>query len=96
MMVEEFTAAAFKLKKGEISPPVITPFGVHLITVVDERPGTKPWTEVRDQLYGGAQNELFRELAAELRKAAKVEYSSVMPHLDPATGQIRLPAGAIK
>lgn len=96
VMVEEFSAAAFKLKKGEISPPVVTPFGVHLITVVDERPGTKPWTDVRDQLYGGAQNELFRDLAAELRKTAKIEYSSVMPHFDPATGQILVPAGAAK
>lgn len=92
VMVEEFSAAAFKLSKGEISPPVVTPFGVHLITVTDERPGTIGWADVRDKLYSGAQNELFRELAAELRKTAKIEYTGVMPHVDAATGQI-VPAG---
>lgn len=92
VMVEEFSSAAFKLKKDEISPPVVTPFGIHLITVTDEKPGRIGWTDVRDKLYSGAQNELFRELAAELRKTAKVEYTNVMPHLNPATGQI-VPAG---
>jgi len=91
-MVEDFNTAAFKLNRGEISPPVATSFGVHLITVTDERPGSIPWTEVREPLAAAAENALFHKLAAELRKTAKVEYANLVPHLDPATGQVVVPA----
>jgi peptidyl-prolyl cis-trans isomerase C len=93
-MGDEFSAAAFKLAKGEISPPVVTPFGVHLITVTDERPGTTPWTAVREQLLPAAENDFFRRTAGELRKSADVKYTDLVPHLDPATGKIVVPAKA--
>jgi parvulin-like peptidyl-prolyl isomerase len=82
-MVEEFSAAAFRLKKGEISPPVLTPFGVHLITVTDEQPGTVKWQDVREQLITAAQLPLFRQLATQLRPRAKMEYTGLLP-LPPA------------
>lgn len=82
-MVEEFSAAAFRLKKGEISPPVLTPFGVHLITVTDEQPGTLKWQDVREQLITAAQVPAFHQLAAHLRKTAKVEYTGVLPRVEP-------------
>lgn len=90
-MGEEFSSAAFKLNKGEISPPVVTPFGVHLITVTDERPGGTPWTAVREQLLPAVENEFFRRTAGELRKTAKVDYTDLVPHVDPATGKIVVP-----
>jgi parvulin-like peptidyl-prolyl isomerase len=90
-MGEEFSAAAFKLPKGEISPPVLSPFGVHLITVTEEKPGTTTWTDARDRLWPAAENDLFRRTTAELRKTAKVEHTNLVPHLDPATGKVVVP-----
>ncbi|MGC3969337.1 MAG: peptidylprolyl isomerase [Pirellulales bacterium] len=78
-MVEEFSSAAFRLKKGELSQPVVTPFGVHLITVTDEQPGLVKWQDVRDQLIAAAQLPLFRQLAAQLRPRAKIEYTGALP-----------------
>lgn len=90
-MGEEFSAAAFKLNKDQISPPVVSPFGVHLITVTAERPGTTPWTDVRQQILPAAENDFFRRTAGELRKSAQVNYTDLVPHLDPATGKIVVP-----
>jgi len=39
-LVPEYESAAYQLKVGEISPPVISPFGVHIIRL-DERMGEK-------------------------------------------------------
>lgn len=37
MMVSEFETAAFELPKGEISEPVHTDFGWHIIKVIDKK-----------------------------------------------------------
>ena len=92
-MVEEFAAAAFRLKKGEISPPVITSFGIHLITVTDEKPGKLTLVDVREQIMPVAAAELFRETGRDFRKTAKVEYSGAIPHVDPVSERV-VPAGA--
>ena len=38
-MVEPFARAAFALKPYQLSEPVVTEFGVHLILAVDHKPG---------------------------------------------------------
>ena len=56
-----FSNTAFALSKNEISQPVKTPFGYHLIKVTELMPATtKPFEQVRDEL---AQN--FQRSAAE-------------------------------
>lgn len=51
MMVPEFEEAAFGMEPEQISCPIKTQFGYHLIKVTEKRdPGIKPFNEVKDQL----------------------------------------------
>ena len=50
-MVPEFEAAAFALKKGEISAPVRTQFGLHLIQLTDKKAeGVAPFEEAQEDI----------------------------------------------
>ncbi|HJU84388.1 MAG TPA: peptidyl-prolyl cis-trans isomerase [Holophagaceae bacterium] len=74
-MVKEFSDAAFKMKPGEISQPVKTQFGVHLIKVEGVKPETvKSFDEVKEQLRADLQSDRFNARATEkleqLRKRA--------------------------
>jgi parvulin-like peptidyl-prolyl isomerase len=73
--VEAFSKAVFALEKNQVSPPVVTPFGVHLIQCVEIRPGKKTLDDVREDLLAAATAELFRQRAATERKSAQIEYA---------------------
>jgi len=90
-MVEDFSKAAFALDKGQISEPVMTPFGIHLIKVTDIKPGTKRWTEVVDQIRLRAAVDLFEKLAEKEAANAKVEYTGKSPYYKPGTSEIVMP-----
>jgi len=73
--VPEFTQAAFNLKVGDVSQPVKTPFGWHLILVEEKQPAVaKPLAEVspeiaalllrRDRARGLAEAEAKKGLAS--------------------------------
>ncbi len=57
-MVETFEEAAFGMEPGQISEPVRTQFGWHLIKVEDRRPaGVKPLEEVRETIADRIRRE---------------------------------------
>lgn len=88
LMLESFAAAAFKLEENQLSEPVTTPYGVHLIKVTDTKPGRKTWLEVKDQLKGPATQELFEKVAAAQRQKANIEFSDKYPHFEQGTKQL--------
>jgi parvulin-like peptidyl-prolyl isomerase len=91
VMVEPFARAAFALAKGEISPPVATVFGIHLITVTGEKPGEKKLAELRDAVRAALAEQLYNDLAARERPKAKIEFVGNAPHYKPGTTELVVP-----
>jgi peptidyl-prolyl cis-trans isomerase C len=74
-MVPEFEKAAFELKTGELSKPVKSQFGWHIIKVEDRRQKKPPtFEEVKDRLVGSMAQNKAQEIATNLRGKATIEY----------------------
>ncbi len=73
-MVPEFSEIAFKLDKGQISAPVKTQFGWHVIRVEDKRVKPPPkFDEVRGQIEQFVVRKAQAELVQKLRAENKLE-----------------------
>jgi len=73
-MVPEFAEAAFKLEKGQISDPVKTQFGWHIIKLEDKRVKPTPtYDQVKGQLESYVARRAQAELVDNLRKTATIE-----------------------
>jgi parvulin-like peptidyl-prolyl isomerase len=74
-MVEPFAKAAFAMKVGQISDPVRTPFGYHLILVTGRKPGqpTK-FEDVKDAVQEWYSFQLRTQLLEKIWPTAKVTY----------------------
>lgn len=73
-MVPEFGDAAAKLEPGQISDPIKTQFGWHIIKLDEKRPKVfPPLDQVKDQVARYVVQKAQSELVMKLREGAKIE-----------------------
>jgi peptidyl-prolyl cis-trans isomerase C len=84
-MVDEFQEAAWRAKIGEITGPIKTGYGYHLILIEEKRPvpDRQPFEAVKEQIKGQLRevlgeklNNRARDFVTELRAQSKVEYQT--------------------
>ena len=84
-MVAPFAEAAFKLNAGQVSDPVKTQFGWHVIKVEEKR--TKPvptFPEMKEQVDQYITRKAQQDLILKLREGAKIERTATAPAAPPA------------
>ena len=74
-MVKPFEDAAWALKANEVSAPVQSQFGWHVIKMLDKRNKPAPAFEtVKDGILNSLVQQKAQEIIGGLHKAAKIEY----------------------
>ena len=91
-MVPEFDKAAFSLQPGQISQPVKTRYGYHIIRVTERQEGErKPFDQVKEQIRMTLRNQRLQEQVdghfAELKKDADMKID------EEALARVTIPTG---
>jgi peptidyl-prolyl cis-trans isomerase C len=100
-MVPEFSDAAFKLKEGEVSEPVHTQFGWHIIKVEGVRTKSfPPFEQIKDQAARYVAQKAETDAITQLHSAAKIELfdadGKLLPPAQAPTSDKAAPADATK
>ncbi len=87
--VPEFERAMNELQLGEISQPVESPFGVHLIQVLERRvqdmSDERDRNAARQQIHARKADEQYEQWLRRLRDEAYVEYKEGVPKDSPVS-----------
>ena len=75
-MPPEICRVAFRLKKGEISAPFRTKFGMHLYKVTQIRPGNLNLEDVRSSVISRLSHSLWTQFVAQARAKAQIDWKS--------------------
>ncbi len=92
-MPEAFSKTAFDLKVGEVSEPISTKFGIHLVQIREVREGNRTWKESRQELTQDVKRWLFDWAAEKQRDKAKVSFTGQGPYWQTVDGIRRLNRG---
>jgi peptidyl-prolyl cis-trans isomerase C len=92
MMVPPFEKAAFALKPGDISEPVLSPFGYHIIQV--ESHSTRSLDEVKPEIVAQLRPQAARDAVQALTSKAKMELNDAYFGAAPAAPGAGAPAPA--
>ncbi len=90
VMVKEFEDVAFSLKPGEVSQPVHTKFGWHIIKVIDHQQDRPLTVEMLDQLRGQALSKWMDDARAK----ASIEWHVSNEPTPTPTGEFSPPPDA--
>lgn len=74
MMIPEFENAVIEMEAGEISQPIETQFGWHIVLLNETRMSSAPaFEEVREELSAELQREAARALIEDLKAATSID-----------------------
>ena len=90
-MDASFSRAAFLLEAGQVSEPVRSPFGVHLIRCNEIKPGSKRLGDVWEEVAECVSRELLEKLARHQQQYTRVEFRGNWPHFKPGTHELAAP-----
>ena len=85
-MVPEFAAAAFKLEPGQVSDPVKSEFGWHIIKLEGKREKSfPPFDQVKDQVARYVAQKAQSDEVMKLRETAKIDRMTPPPAAAPVS-----------
>lgn len=91
VMVPEFEQSVFSLAVGDLSQPIRTDFGYHLIQVDDILQEKAKFSEVKDQVRAGLKRELAEEEYDRLRERLSFNAFEFATSLDASSRETGLP-----